>query len=337
MKRICAAILIALILALCPAGALGYVWNDDPEGAPLPRPNAGEIASMQAKYANADVIGRIQIPGTKLSYPVAQGEDNDYYLRHTLAHEETVGGTIFLDCRIGPLNRNRVLYGHRMKDGSMFALVQRYAGKEFTRSNSRVELTTDQGLDAYEVFATTRVQARWVKCTRLDFEDDEQMADWLAWIKATALFETGVDVYPGDDVLTLVTCTYEFDDARQVTYARRLRQLEPEEQPIEYKRLPVATGISLPDKITLMPGQGIPIELKVTPESASREMVWYTTGGHIADVFYEDEDPQKPVLYAFEPGEVRIEACSVNGLFATMSVIVEAPPEAEGETEAEGE
>ncbi|MFR2213338.1 MAG: sortase domain-bontaining protein [Ruminococcus sp.] len=71
---------------------------------------------------NPEIIAWIRIPDTRIDYPVVQGTDNEYYLKHTFKKTEHVAGSIFLDKDNSPdfSNRKSILYGHNMKDGSMF-------------------------------------------------------------------------------------------------------------------------------------------------------------------------------------------------------------------------
>ena len=77
---------------------------------------------------NPDVVAWIQIPGTQINYPVVQGKDNDYYLHRDLNRQKSTAGTIFLDYadRADFSSLHNVLYGHHMKNGSMFKDISRY-------------------------------------------------------------------------------------------------------------------------------------------------------------------------------------------------------------------
>ena len=77
---------------------------------------------------NPDVVAWIQIPGTQINYPVVQGKDNDYYLHRDLNGQKSTAGTIFLDYadQADFSSLHNVLYGHHMKNGSMFKDISRY-------------------------------------------------------------------------------------------------------------------------------------------------------------------------------------------------------------------
>lgn len=81
---------------------------------------------------NPDIVGWIVVPGTEISYPIVQGRDNAHYLRHTFGGRQSASGAIFLDYRDAPDFRGRArIYGHNMRDGSMFAGLRGWDGDRF--------------------------------------------------------------------------------------------------------------------------------------------------------------------------------------------------------------
>ena len=99
-------------------------------------PYAGALAAMDftaLREVNSDVLGWILIPGTVISYPLLQGDDNSYYLNHTWKKWTNVVGSIFLECQNSPdlSDFNTVVYGHRMNNGSMFASLKYYKQQSY--------------------------------------------------------------------------------------------------------------------------------------------------------------------------------------------------------------
>jgi len=99
------------------------------------------------RAVNPNVVGWIVVPGTQISYPIVQGTDNTWYLRHTFSGERNASGAIFLDYR----NRadfsdsQIILHGHNMRDGSMFAPLHGWMGDRFI-------IYTPNGVLEFEVF-----------------------------------------------------------------------------------------------------------------------------------------------------------------------------------------
>lgn len=91
-----------------------------------------EIDFAGLKAVNPDVIAWIQIPALDISYPVVQGKDNAYYLHHLFSGESNINGSIFVDCHNQPdfTDQNTIVYGHNMKNGSMFGTLDKYQDKE---------------------------------------------------------------------------------------------------------------------------------------------------------------------------------------------------------------
>ena len=91
------------------------------------------------KKINREIIAWIRIPDTGIDYPVVQGADNEYYLKHTFKKTEQVAGSIFLDKDNSPdfSNRKSILYGHNMKDGSMFQGLHKYENEQYLEIHNK--------------------------------------------------------------------------------------------------------------------------------------------------------------------------------------------------------
>ena len=111
---------------------------------------------------NPDFVGWIEIPATDVDYPIVRGTDNDYYLRRTFLGESNSAGTIFMDYRaIFDFNTHiTILYGHNMRDGSMFASLMRYTDATFLADNTEIRIFTRYGETFYyDVISATRTHA----------------------------------------------------------------------------------------------------------------------------------------------------------------------------------
>ena len=99
------------------------------------------------KKINSEIIAWIRIPDTKIDYPVVQGADNEYYLNHTFKKTEHVAGSIFRDKDNSPdfSNRKSILYGHNMKDGSMFQGLHKYENEQYLKTHNKVYLYLPNG------------------------------------------------------------------------------------------------------------------------------------------------------------------------------------------------
>lgn len=188
-------------------------------------------ASYQNLYwENADMVGWIQIEGTNIDYPVMQTPaDPTYYLKHDFEKNYTDYGCPFMqaDCDALCPSDNLIIYGHNMKDGSMFADLAKYRSKDFWQTHKTVWFDTELGSRAYEIFAVihTTVQADAADAFPfyrfVDAAASEEFADYVSACKARALYDTGIFAEYGDRLLTLSTCDNITDNGRLLVIAKQ--------------------------------------------------------------------------------------------------------------------
>lgn len=198
----------------------------------------GMLVRFEELYKkNNDIVGWIKIDGTTVDYPVYQTDNNDFYVDHDMSKQKSRYGAIFVDknCKItqNGTSTNLTLYGHNMIDRSMFTELLDYKNLSYYRKNPLITFDTVYEKGAYKVFA--------VIVTNADKEDDDGFVfnyrqnsfssemgflTFIENLKVRSVINTGVDVEYGDSIITLSTCSYEFDNARTVVFARRLRDNE---------------------------------------------------------------------------------------------------------------
>ena len=190
-------------------------------------PAAGEAAPIVVdfealKAVNEDVVGWIYCEGTVIDYPVVQGEDNDLYLHHSYDKAYSVSGSIFVDSgnRKGFVDSNTIIYGHHMKNGSMFAGLKKYREDDFYEGHKTFRVNTKTGFYTYEIFAVSVVSPNSDTYT-LEFADDAEFMDYIARMQERSIHDTGVTVEPGDKIISLSTCVNKNVD-RLVVQAKRL-------------------------------------------------------------------------------------------------------------------
>lgn len=180
---------------------------------------------------NADMVGWIQIEGTGIDYPVMQTPaDPNYYLKHNFEKSYTDYGCPFMqaDCDALCPSDNLIIYGHNMKDGSMFADLAKYRSKDFWQAHKTVWFDTALGSSAYEIFAVihTTVQADAADAFPfyrfVDAASPEEFADYVSACKAQALYDTGISAQYGDKLLTLSTCDNITDNGRWLVIGKRI-------------------------------------------------------------------------------------------------------------------
>ena len=203
---------------------------------------------IQEKYKNLyaqsqDFVGWITVPGTSIDMPVYQCSNNSYYLKHDNYDTYTKYGALFLDMANRPANltTNTTIYGHNFDNNCYFDEIHKYQDPEFFKENPVIEFNTlykDYKWKVVAAFHTNGesagdnnylfyyVAARFGNNSLMKFYDEIQQRSYI---------HTGVDVQPGDKLLTLSTCTYFFDrngrleNARFAVIARLVRDGESEE------------------------------------------------------------------------------------------------------------
>ena len=194
-----------------------------------PNEQSDSIDFPALEKINPDVVAWLTSKATEIDYPVAQGDDNDYYLRHLFTGEHNKLGSIFMDYRNhGDFSdRNTVLYGHNMKDGSMFSSLTKYKDQSYYDSFPTMVLDTPSGDFTIELFAGIIIDGNQ-ESVRFDFKDDQDFQSYINSLKKESTFESNTIVEANDRIVTLCTCSYEFNNARYALFGKMvpIRQSE---------------------------------------------------------------------------------------------------------------
>ena len=169
-----------------------------------------DFASLREAAPN--VIGWLMQEDTAINYPITQTEDNDYYLTHLYDGTYNKAGCLFSDYenRADFSDRSTIVYGHNMRDGSMFASLNQYRKQNYYEAHPTMTLLTPEGSYVVELFAAFNASPKesgksdspW----RLDFENDADFTVWLSAMTSRSLIQTETAVTARDKVLTLSTC-----------------------------------------------------------------------------------------------------------------------------------
>jgi len=171
---------------------------------------------------NSDLKGWITIPNTEVNYPLVQTQDNSYYLTHNFSKEENDGGAIFIASEnLKPLeDRNTIIHGHHMKDGSMFASLNKYKEPEFIENNKKIYISTKDEVFEYEIFSVY-VEEASSDPYKYSFASDEEYVNYLKGLNERSYTRIDTNEFTKDDkIITLSTCSYEVTDGRLLVHAR---------------------------------------------------------------------------------------------------------------------
>ena len=187
--------------------------KEDTEGVPI----TVDFAALQS--VNSDVVGWIYCEGTAVNYPVLQGEDNDFYLSHTYDRAANRAGSIFVEALNTPgfADSNTIIYGHHMKNGSMFATLRNWADQDYYEEHPVLWLLTPEQNYQVKLFSGYTTPA--TSNTYTIFQGPcQELNDYLQMAHASSDFSADVETDPNGRYVLLSTCEYDYEDARYVLH-----------------------------------------------------------------------------------------------------------------------
>ena len=208
--------------------------NTQPVMVEITDPKTDEKISVLSDFAqlytmNTDIVGWLSIPGTNISYPVMQTPDQpNYYLKRNFDKEYSPRGSLYARevCDIFKPSDNITIYGHHMKDGSMFAELDHYLEKSFYEENSLIYFDTLTELHTYKIIAVFKTSATEGKGFPYhqfsDAANEAEFNSFVATCKNLSFYDTGETAQYGDKLITLSTCEYTLTDGRLVVVAKRI-------------------------------------------------------------------------------------------------------------------
>ena len=203
--------------------------TDEPEDQPDKEVKAEPMITVDfdaLKKTNADVVGWLYIPNSTISYPLLQGEDNEQYLHQTYDGTSSILGSIFMDFRnqADLSDDHTIIYGHNMKNGSMFGTLKKYNDPAFYREHRNIYILTENGTYRYRVFSYHVADATG-KVYTVHFDDTYTYEDYLALIMGSSYVSSKLSVTPKDRIITLSTCTGD-EDSRFVVHAKYMGEVQ---------------------------------------------------------------------------------------------------------------
>ena len=161
------------------------------------------------KKVNEDIIGWIRVNALDISYPIAQGTDNDFYLHRTFEKEENFAGCIFMEYQNNSdfSDKNTIIYGHNMKNGSMFGTLRKFYEDGVYESAPYFWIYTPDKIYKYEIFSCAEVGVSSLTY-QITFSEEEDFAQYIDDAYNRSVVDgTGIKVTTDDKIVTLSTCT----------------------------------------------------------------------------------------------------------------------------------
>lgn len=198
--------------------------ESQPEGKDVGGEKVFSVDFVSLQKENPDCIGWIYFPNLDISYPIMQGRDNDEYLRHTFQGEYATAGSIFIDSAnaLDFSDENTLVYGHNMKNGSMFGQLKYYQEEEFYKKNPGFYIETPEGSSYYSIFSCYLASVEGQEeAFATSFSTEEEYGHFLDTVKGYSFYDTGIKPGVGQNTVTLLTCNQAGDDYRFLIHAVR--------------------------------------------------------------------------------------------------------------------
>ena len=178
---------------------------------------------------NDDIVGWLEIEDTNINYLVLQGDDNEFYLNRNYKKEKSEKGSIFLDAKYNwniPSN-NLLIYGHNIINGLMFQDLLKYESQDFYKKHPNIRFTTEKDDKEYEIISVFKSRVYYKAEKNVfryyDFINAKKEEDYMEFVKnakKASIYDIEATAKYGDELITLVTCSYHIEDGRFVVIGR---------------------------------------------------------------------------------------------------------------------
>lgn len=184
----------------------------------LDETNKKDSNEDKLKKINPDYKLWITIPDTNINYPVVQCKDNEFYLHNNFYKEKSISGTIFMDYRNNiDIDKNIIIYGHNMKNGTMFSAINDFKEKNNFHKGI-IKIFRENKEYTYEVFSVFITDSNHMEF-KTRFDSNEDYNTYIKNLKDKSMYSKNINFQDNNDIITLYTCSYEFDGARTIVCA----------------------------------------------------------------------------------------------------------------------
>lgn len=240
-------IIVLIIIAICGCSIFYIIKKNGGDNSVAEQPIATVIPTVEPTEEpkvmlpelvdyynkNQDLIGWLKIEGTKIDNPVMFIEgDNEFYLNRDFDKKESIYGTLYIDgvSKISTPNTNIIIYGHNMKNGTMFGSLKQYRNKSYYDAHPTITFNTLYEKGEYEIFGAFYAQVlkksdttsyRYYKF--FEATNEEEFNEFIQYVEKVRQYDTGVRPQYGDQLITLSTCSSHVENGRFAVVARRIQ------------------------------------------------------------------------------------------------------------------
>lgn len=176
---------------------------------------------------NKDVVGWIRFDEpVNISYPIVKGIDNEKYLHTTFEGKRNSAGTLFVDYHNSEdfEDKNTFIYGHNMKNGTMFGMLKKYKNESFCRENPYFYIyTPDKKICTYQIFSVSVVDDASEIYKRV-FSGEEEFLQYIEMARKSALYQVDVAVGADSQIVSLSTCTNVNENERLLVQGVKVKE-----------------------------------------------------------------------------------------------------------------
>lgn len=192
--------------------------------------NKSKVGLELLSQQNPDIKAWLKIDETSINYAVCQGENDSYYLNHNQRGKKSRYGAIMMlsndDISRKNGDKNIVIFGNNMKDGTMFGSLKEYRKLEYFKAHPTIKLFYGDNQENYVIFSVMLVGSvsddTDYKPYKSYFANEEEFNNWYAETRSRSIINTTVKAEHGDNILTLVTVANDFNGARLVVMAKKV-------------------------------------------------------------------------------------------------------------------
>ena len=176
------------------------------------------------KEQNDETVAWIKVNNTNVEYPVVRSTNNSFYLNHSFDKSKNSAGWIFADYKnkFDNTDKNIVIYGHNMRDGSMFGSMKNILNSEWydNEENTNITLYTENEKSIYKVFSIYKIESEdyYIKT---EFSNDNEFEKFIETLKKRSIKNFKIDISKEDSILTLSTCANN-NKYRVVLHAKKM-------------------------------------------------------------------------------------------------------------------
>ena len=190
------------------------------------------IQVKSLKQENSDIVGFLEIENTNISYPVVQGNDNEYYMTHNYKKEKSKNGSIFLDKDYdwNIVGNNYLIYGHNLNNGTMFQELLKYENENYYKEHPTILFTTIDEEQTFDIISVFKSKVYYTSDNVFKYyffinpKTEEKYNDYIKNIKQESLYKVEKTANYGTQLITLSTCSYHVKDGRFVIVGAKVEK-----------------------------------------------------------------------------------------------------------------